>query len=381
MIAVVPTPAGLREATDSGGYVKAILNILEDAAEKRLDLEAAQRAVLDIMAGFREEKDRLGDIQKAMLNILEDSGSEKTRLEAAQKAILNILEDFDVEKNKVEQINREMAGEIAEREKAEEGLQQAKAAADAANRELEAFSYSVAHDLRAPLRAIDGFSQVLLEDYAGQLDAAGQASLERIRAGSQHLARLIDDLLELSRVTRSEIHRARVDLSALARKIAAELRTTAPDRLAEFVIADELVAEGDARLLQIVLENLLGNAWKFTAKRERARVEFDALPQAEGDVPAYFVRDNGAGFDMAYADKLFGAFQRLHSVEEFPGTGIGLATVQRIVHRHGGRVRGEGQLGSGATFYFTLPPPEAADGHGQAYFPAPGRKPPARGNP
>jgi PAS domain S-box-containing protein len=220
------------------------------------------------------------------------------------------------------------------------------------NRELEAFSYSVSHDLRAPLRGIDGFSQALLEDFADKLDEEGKGYLQRVRAASQRMGELIDDLLDLSRVTRREMRREPVDLSALARAVGAQLQKAHPDREVELVVTPGLVAEGDPHLLRIVLENLLGNAWKFTGTRDRARIEFGAVPH-DGTI-AYYVRDNGVGFDVAYAGKLFGAFQRLHAMVEFPGTGIGLATVQRIIHRHGGRVWAEGEVDKGATVYFTL---------------------------
>ena len=222
----------------------------------------------------------------------------------------------------------------------------------AVNRELEAFSYSVSHDLRAPLRGIDGFSQALLEDYAEKLGAKGKNYLQRVRAASQRMAQLIDDLLQLSRLARSEMRREDVDLSGMARAIAADLQKTQPDRQVDVRIAQGVVAEGDPRLLRVVLDNLLSNAWKFTSKNPRATIEFGVI-ENDGR-PAYFVRDDGAGFDMAYGDKLFGPFQRLHAPTEFPGTGIGLATVQRIVHRHGGRVWATGAVGQGATFSFTL---------------------------
>jgi len=222
----------------------------------------------------------------------------------------------------------------------------------AVNKELETFAYSVSHDLRAPLRSIDGFSQALLEDYGGQLDAAGRGYLQRVRAASQRMGQLIDDLLKLSRLTRSEMRREQVDLSALAREIAAEVQATQPGRAVEFVIRPGVVVDGDPRLLRVMLENLLDNAWKFTSKHERSRIELGVI-QDEGQT-VYFVRDDGAGFDMTYADKLFGAFQRLHAVTEFEGNGIGLATVQRIIHRHGGRVWAEGAVERGATFFFTL---------------------------
>lgn len=223
---------------------------------------------------------------------------------------------------------------------------------EAANIELEAFSYSVSHDLRAPLRAIDGFSQVLLEDYTERLDEAGRDSLRRIRAASQRMALLIDDMLNLSRVTRAEMRTETVDLSLMSAAIAEELKKTSPERDVTFIIAPGVAAQGDGRLLRVVMENLLGNAWKFTGKHPRARIEF-GVAEKDG-TSAYFVRDDGAGFDMNYGHKLFGVFQRLHAMTEFIGTGIGLATVQRIIRRHGGRVWAEGAVERGATFYFTL---------------------------
>lgn len=236
---------------------------------------------------------------------------------------------------------------------------------EASNRELAAFSYSVAHDLRSPLRAMDGFSAALLEDCSDRLDAEALSHLHRIRAGSQRMAVLIDDLLNLSRETRAEMRREPVDLTALAAEIGEDLRRAQPDHAPEWVVTAGLVADADARMLRVVLTNLLGNAWKFTSQRAGARIEVGALPaeEAAGTLPegwvappgsVFFVRDNGAGFDMAYADKLFGAFQRLHSHQEFAGTGIGLALAQRIIHRHGGLVWAQAKLNQGATFYFTL---------------------------
>ena len=231
-------------------------------------------------------------------------------------------------------------------------LQQHASRLEVANRELEAFSYSVSHDLRAPLRSIDGFSLALMEDYADKLEPEAKDYLQRVRAATQRMAQLIDDLLGLSRVTRSEMSRSTVDLSGMARAVAAELQTSQPERQVEFVIGDALTAEGDAPLLRVVLVNLLGNAWKFTAKRSDARIEFGTT--GENGSRQFFIRDNGAGFDMTYVHKLFGAFQRLHGNGEFAGTGVGLATVQRIIHRHGGRITAEGAVDKGATFRFTL---------------------------
>ena len=222
----------------------------------------------------------------------------------------------------------------------------------ASNQELEAFAYSASHDLRAPLRGIRGFSELLLDQHAGQLDAEGQDLLRRACAASQRMNSLIDDLLKLSRVGRSDLQWQRVDLSTLAESVAAELRQAEPERALDLLITPNLRASGDEHLLRIVLDNLLRNAWKFTCHQPRARIEFGFSAEPE---PAFFVRDNGVGFDMAHAGKLFGVFQRLHSISEFPGTGVGLAIVQRIILRHRGRVWAAGVVNQGATFYFTLP--------------------------
>jgi light-regulated signal transduction histidine kinase (bacteriophytochrome) len=255
----------------------------------------------------------------------------------------------------------QLQAEIVERQQAErraqdlnQGLQQAVAELRSVNKELETFSYSVSHDLRAPLRSIDGFSQALLEDCEDRLDEAGRDYLRRIRAATQRMGHLIDDLLTLSRVIRSDMRRESIDLSRIASQIVADLHQADPERQVELVIQPGTIAQGDSRLLQAILENLLNNAWKFTLKTIPARIEFGSIEGTATTPIAYFVRDNGVGFDLAYADKLFSPFQRLHSVSEFPGNGIGLATVQRIVHRHGGRVWAEGALNRGATFYFTL---------------------------
>jgi PAS domain S-box-containing protein len=234
----------------------------------------------------------------------------------------------------------------------EERVRSRTAALESANRELEAFAHSVSHDLRAPLRGIDGWSQALLEDYGERLDAQGHKYLERVRSEAQHMGKLIDDLLHLSRVGRTEMVLSPVDLSALAATIVARLREATPDRSIEFIVAPNLQCTGDTRLLEIALTNLLGNAAKFTGHCNLPRVEFGKT-DCKGN-PAFFVRDNGVGFDMAYAKMLFAPFQRLHKATEFPGTGIGLATVQRVIHRHGGRIWAEAQVGAGATLYFTL---------------------------
>ncbi|HUP01643.1 MAG TPA: ATP-binding protein [Gemmatimonadota bacterium] len=227
---------------------------------------------------------------------------------------------------------------------------------EALNRELEAFSYSVSHDLRAPLRSVTSFSQALLEDCGGRLDENGRDYLDRIVRAGRRMAELIDDILALSRVTRKELRLEPVDLSLAASEIVADLRESTPVRHVRTDIQAGVTATGDRQLLRVVLENLLGNAWKFTGRIPEARIAFRAAERVNGAgiEHVYSVHDNGAGFDMEYADKLFGVFQRLHGESEFPGSGIGLATVQRIVRRHGGRVWAEGTVGRGATFYFTL---------------------------
>jgi light-regulated signal transduction histidine kinase (bacteriophytochrome) len=229
-------------------------------------------------------------------------------------------------------------------------LEQAKESVEATSRELEAFSYSVSHDLRAPLRSIDGFSQALEEDNGPQLDEIGKGHLKRVREATRRMSSLIDDLLRLARVSRGDLAREIVDLSAVARATLERLKRSDPQRQVELVIPEHLMARGDPRLLGVAMENLLSNAWKFTSKLPVAHIELGMQPGKN----VYFVRDDGAGFDMRFADRLFGAFQRLHPASEFEGTGVGLATVQRIIRRHGGRIWADAAVGRGATFYFTL---------------------------
>lgn len=243
----------------------------------------------------------------------------------------------------------EANGKLAAQNRA---LAAAKAVTEASNRELEAFSYSVAHDLRSPLRSVEGFCQILEEDYSSVLDAAGLDYLARVRRAAQHMGVLIDDLLRLARITQGDLSCTIVNLSPIAAQIRDALLDASPGRTAEFTIAPDIMAAGDPRLLRVVLENLLSNAWKFTATQPSPRVEFGS-ERANGQ-NVIFVRDNGVGFDMAYAGKLFGAFQRLHSARDFPGTGIGLATVQRIINKHGGRIWAELEPGKGAIFRFVL---------------------------
>jgi PAS domain S-box-containing protein len=249
--------------------------------------------------------------------------------------------------------------DITERKHIEEALkisstslQQRASELEVAKNESESFAYSVSHDLRTPLRAINGFSQALLEDYDDKLDVQGKDYLRRVRAATQMMAQLIDDMLKLSGVTRMEINAEKVNLTQIAWSVIDKLQKSQPERLINIKIADGLEDTADSKLMRIVLENLLGNAWKFSGKQSEAVIEFGSTKKGEKKV--YFIRDNGAGFDMAYADKLFAPFQRLHTAEEYPGTGIGLATVQRIIQRHGGKVWARGQVDKGATFYFSL---------------------------
>jgi len=317
-----------------------------DFAEEKARLEETKRAVFNILEDSAREKERLEETHRALLNILEDSAEEKAMAEATQRAMLNLLEDFDVERSKAEAANRELRASF-------ESLRLANEATEAANREIEAFSYSVSHDLRTPLRGVAGFSQLLLADYSEKLDDEGQDYLRRIAAAAERMGGLIDDLLKLARLSRAAMERGRVNLTAIVEKILERLRLAHSDRTVETIVAPGVTVFGDERLLTIVLENLLENAWKFTQNREAATIEFGAKPGSEEI--ACFVRDNGAGFDMTYAGKLFQPFQRLHKLDEFPGTGIGLATVKRIIERHGGRVWIEGAMDHGTTAHFAIP--------------------------
>jgi len=245
-----------------------------------------------------------------------------------------------------------LGSDITKRKQAEESLKSYAGELETANKELEAFSYSVSHDLRAPLRSITGFSTILLEDYKDELDNEGKSYLKKISDSGELMGQLMDDLLKLSRVMRSDLNFERINLSDMAHKIVDELRNDEPKRKVKVTIAPNMIANGDKNLLGLVLQNLLGNAWKYSSKTAEPLIEMGTT--AHNGKQAYFVRDNGVGFDMTYADKLFKPFQRLHKATEFAGTGIGLATVQRIIRRHGGEVWAEGKVGEGATFYFTL---------------------------
>ncbi len=340
-------------APSLGDVQRATLNILEDLNAEKRRLEDVQRASLNILEDFGGEQRQLQQVQLATLNILEDFNSEKARMEDVQRASLNILEDFEGEQRRLQEVQRatlnilddfdaERAKAIAFNEKLE-----------AANKELEAFAYSVSHDLRAPLRAVDGFARMVLEDYADKLDDEGRRHLRVIRDGAQKMGRLIDDLLSFSRLGRREMALANIDMTALARDVAEELRRQESGRAIEIAIAPLPSAHGDPAMFRQVWANLLANAIKFTRPRAPAHIEVGG--QADGDENVYSVKDNGVGFNMQYADKLFGVFQRLHGPEEFEGTGVGLALVQRIVYRHGGHVWAEGKLDAGATFSFALP--------------------------
>jgi signal transduction histidine kinase len=261
-----------------------------------------------------------------------------------------------VELAKKTQLLRRQAQLLAESEQAARELAETRAELvrdlEHKNRELESFSYAVSHDLRAPLRRIDSFSRAVLDSQGEKLDDSGRKFLCRVREASQHMSQLIDDVLYLSRVTRADLREQEVNLSDVAGLVLDQLQEGEPDRVVERKIRPGVIVTGDGQLLRIALKNLLENAWKFTSKEPRAKLEFGVTHGSSE--PSYFVRDNGAGFDMTYAGRLFGPFQRLHPQHEFPGNGIGLATVQRIIHRHGGRLWAEGLVGQGATFHFTL---------------------------
>jgi len=298
-------------------------------------------------AELRERLTTLEETQRAILNILEDMNEERTRLNETQQALMNILEDVEAERVRAEQ---------------------ARALLEAVNRELECFSYSVSHDLRAPLRAISGFAQAVVEDYTPRLDDEGKRFLGLIQDNAHRMGQLIDDLLTFSRLGRQQLMEMQVDLGTLADAVFQELVAQSPGRKIRFVVHPVPPALGDKAMLRQVLANLLANAIKFTRPQAEAVIEFgyrpvaplpsrvgESQPGAPGPQGAYYVKDNGVGFDMQYVDKLFGVFQRLHSTAEFEGTGVGLAIVYRIITRHGGRVWADGHVNQGATFYFTLP--------------------------
>jgi two-component system sensor kinase len=294
------------------------------------DLEEAYATALRKLEDFDAEREKLRSLQRATVNLLEDMDDERRRSFGTQRALLNMLEDIDEERSKVEHT---------------------KSVLESVNNELEAFSYSVSHDLRAPLRAISGFSQAVLEDYAPLLDDEGKRYLGLIQDNANRMGQLIDDLLTFSRLGRQSMSEAEIDMDALARSVFEELAAQEEGRRIDWTTLPVPPARGDLAMVRQVMVNLLSNAIKFTRTREVAIIEFGYETDAEG---SYYVKDNGVGFDMQYMNKLFGVFQRLHSVTEFEGTGVGLALVNRIITRHGGRVWAEGQVGQGATFHFTL---------------------------
>ena len=332
--------------TFSIGKVETVGSLVFDLDRREWDIPRLRTLLQEVLSGgsfedFEVKHDfpRLGR-RVMLLNARGVHGDDDTAMVLlAIEDVTDSVQAWDA----LYKLNRELEDRVRDRT----------GALEAANQELEAFCYSVSHDLRAPLRALDGFSDELLRCYAERLDEKGRHYLQRIRAGTQRMGQLIDDLLQLSRISRGEMKRERVDLTGMVQAVTADLGQHLSGREVSFAIQPDLAAQGDPGLLKIALENLLGNAWKFTSKHPQVTIEFGQT-QNDGQT-AYFVRDDGAGFNPAFAGKLFGAFQRLHKEKDFPGTGIGLATVQRVIHRHGGRIWAEGAIEKGATFFFTLP--------------------------
>ena len=327
-----------------------MLNILDDSESDKARLAATERAVVNILDDLEADKTQLKTMHRAALNILDDFDADQRELRELQRASLNILEDIDLEIGVRKQAEAQVR---ALNEALEARVLQRTAALTSANQELETFAYSVAHDLRSPLRAIDGYSEIIMEDHQGTLDEGGKDALRRVRQAAQRMGLLIDDMLALSHSTQGAVAVGPVDLSVIAELVVAALRRSEPTRDTRVSIARTAAGLGDSRLLRSVLENLLSNAWKFTAHTPNGTILFSS--EEKGDEVVYRVQDNGAGFDMAFAHNLFRPFQRLHRNSEFPGNGIGLATVKRIIGRMGGTVRAEGSVDKGAAFTFTLP--------------------------
>ncbi|MGC2424617.1 MAG: ATP-binding protein [Nitrospirota bacterium] len=335
------------EKTGAEENQKAMLNILDDFAVEKTGAEDNQKAMLNILDDFTIEKTGAEENQSAMLNILDDFAVEKAGAEETQRAMLNILDDFDVEKMKSEAANRDL-------QEAFDSLRRAKGAADAANRELEAFSYSVSHDLRAPLRHIKGFVELLKEDAGPSLNEDSRESLDTISGAASKMGNLIDDLLSFSRMGRADMRKKKIELDKLVNEVISEMSKETGEAGITWKVDALPVVYGDPAMLKLTLVNLISNAVKFTRHTAGPIIEVGSFTSDEGDT-VIFVKDNGAGFDMQYIDKLFGVFQRLHKPEDFEGTGIGLANVRRIITRHGGKTWAEGAVGKGATFYFSLP--------------------------
>lgn len=333
------------EKAQLGGIQRAVVNMLEDFEGEQQRLEGTQRAALNILEDFTVEKTQLAGTQRAALNILEDFTAEKTQLASTQQAVLNILDDSEGQRTQVEGANVKLQEEIGERQKAEAGLH-------SVNQELEAFTYSVAHDLRTPLRHIRAYGERLQGFTRGTLPEKGEEALQKILDGAARLDTLVEDLLGLARVGRQEMRLRATGLDSLVAPVVNELKLELEGRQVEWRLGRLPQVECDPTLMALVFQNLLANAVKFTRPRAPAVIEVGS--REDNGLSVVFVRDNGVGFNMKYADKLFGLFQRLHRRDEFEGTGVGLATVQRIVHRHGGRVWAEAELDKGATFYFTL---------------------------
>ncbi len=313
------------------GVQRATLNILDDFTEEKQRLEELRRASLNILEDFGDERNRLAGVQRATLNILEDFGTEKEQMHQVQRATLNLLEDFDAEKTKVARTNRQL---------------------EASNQELDSFCYTVSHDLRAPVRGTNGFSRILLEKYASNMEGDGLHCLHMIRDNSLRMGQLIDDLLAFSRLSQSPLVKEPVRQEALVQAALATLEAERKGRQIDLAVGELTAAKADPRLLKQVWVNLIANALKYTRGRDKAVIRIGS--ETKNGVPVYFVQDNGVGFDMRYAHKLFGVFQRLHRAEDYEGTGVGLAIVQRIIGRHGGRIWAQAVKNEGATFYFTL---------------------------
>jgi len=362
------------EKTGFQDMQSAIINILDDAYSERAQLEDTQRAIINILEDAMHETTAVEMIHSALLNILDDSSSEKTRTDEALRAVLNILDDANKETAELRATQRAMINiledvdaETNERKKSEEEVRMLNKDLEArvedrtaelteAVNDLEDFTYSVAHDLRIPLRAIDGFSHILLHDYQDKLDEDGKRLLNVVRNSTQKMGQLIDDMLQFARTRRLTITRSEVDMERLVHTILEELQPSVAGRHLHLEVEHIPPAWADGTMMHQVFLRLLSNAIKFSRSRDPARIKVGG--SIEGKEVVYYVKDNGVGFDMQYANKLFGLFQRLHGVGEFEGTGIGLTIVKRIVTRHGGRVWAEGKVNEGATIYFTLPAKE-----------------------